>query len=34
LREDTETRHLPPADALANAPRQEEGSFLVPKVVG
>lgn len=34
LREDSETRHLPPADALANAPRQAEGSFLVPKVVG
>jgi len=34
FREDAETPHLPPEISLANAPQQEEGSFLVPKVVG
>lgn len=34
FREDTEAPHLPPETSLANAPQQEAGSFLVPKVVG
>jgi aspartyl-tRNA(Asn)/glutamyl-tRNA(Gln) amidotransferase subunit C len=34
FREDTETQHLSPEASLANAPQQEEGNFLVPKVVG
>lgn len=34
FREDTEAQHLPLEASLANAPQQEEGSFLVPKVVG
>jgi len=34
FREDTGMPHLPLETSLANAPRQEAGSFLVPKVVG
>ena len=34
FREDVETPHLPREAALANAPEQEDGAFLVPKVVG
>jgi aspartyl-tRNA(Asn)/glutamyl-tRNA(Gln) amidotransferase subunit C len=34
FREDLETRHLPREDSLANAPQQDDGNFLVPKVVG
>jgi aspartyl-tRNA(Asn)/glutamyl-tRNA(Gln) amidotransferase subunit C len=34
FREDTEAQHLPLEASLANAPQQEEGNFLVPKVVG
>jgi aspartyl-tRNA(Asn)/glutamyl-tRNA(Gln) amidotransferase subunit C len=34
FREDVESRHLPREASLANAPQQEDGSFLVPKVVG
>jgi aspartyl-tRNA(Asn)/glutamyl-tRNA(Gln) amidotransferase subunit C len=34
FREDVETRHLPREDSLANAPQQDDGNFLVPKVVG
>jgi aspartyl-tRNA(Asn)/glutamyl-tRNA(Gln) amidotransferase subunit C len=34
FREDVETRPLPQEDSLANAPDQDDGSFLVPKVVG
>ncbi len=33
FREDVETRHLP-REELANAPQQDDGNFLVPKVVG
>ena len=34
FREDIETRHLERDSALGNAPEQEDGSFIVPKVVG
>jgi aspartyl-tRNA(Asn)/glutamyl-tRNA(Gln) amidotransferase subunit C len=34
FRDDVEARHLPREKSLANAPRQEDGNFLVPKVVG
>ena len=34
FREDVETQHLPREVSLANAPEQEEGNFLVPRVVG
>ena len=34
FREDIETEHLNRESALRNAPEKEEGSFLVPKVVG
>ena len=34
FREDVETEHLDRKSALNNAPEKEEGSFLVPKVVG
>jgi aspartyl-tRNA(Asn)/glutamyl-tRNA(Gln) amidotransferase subunit C len=34
FRDDVETRHLPRENSLANAPQQEDGNFLVPKVVG
>jgi aspartyl-tRNA(Asn)/glutamyl-tRNA(Gln) amidotransferase subunit C len=33
FREDAETRHLERESSLANAPEQEEGSFVVPKVI-
>jgi len=34
FREDAEAQHLPREASLANAPAQEDGNFLVPKVVG
>ena len=34
FREDENKEHLERDRALANAPEKEEGSFLVPKVVG
>jgi aspartyl-tRNA(Asn)/glutamyl-tRNA(Gln) amidotransferase subunit C len=34
FREDIETGHLDRDKALGNAPEREDGSFLVPKVVG
>ncbi len=34
FREDVARGHLERAEALANAPLQEDGSFVVPKVVG
>lgn len=34
FRDDLETHHLPGETSLANAPEQEDGNFLVPKVVG
>ncbi len=34
FREDVETEHLDRDKALGNAPEKEDGSFLVPKVVG
>ena len=34
FREDAETEHLEREASLANAPEQEDGSFVVPKVVG
>ena len=34
FREDVETEHLDRDKALSNAPEKEDGSFLVPKVVG
>jgi aspartyl-tRNA(Asn)/glutamyl-tRNA(Gln) amidotransferase subunit C len=34
FREDVESQHLPREVSLANAPEQEDGSFIVPKVVG
>jgi aspartyl-tRNA(Asn)/glutamyl-tRNA(Gln) amidotransferase subunit C len=33
FRDDRVHRHLQPEEALANAPAQEEGSFVVPKVI-
>ncbi|MGE5256101.1 MAG: Asp-tRNA(Asn)/Glu-tRNA(Gln) amidotransferase subunit GatC [Hyphomicrobiales bacterium] len=33
LRDDTETRHLGRDVSLANAPEQEDGNFVVPKVI-
>ena len=33
FREDAETRHLERETSLANAPDQEDGSFVVPKVI-
>jgi aspartyl-tRNA(Asn)/glutamyl-tRNA(Gln) amidotransferase subunit C len=33
FREDVETRHLGHESSLANAPEQEDGSFVVPKVI-
>jgi aspartyl-tRNA(Asn)/glutamyl-tRNA(Gln) amidotransferase subunit C len=33
FREDTVHEHLPREQALHNAPSQEEGSFVVPKVI-
>ncbi|MEJ2040930.1 MAG: Asp-tRNA(Asn)/Glu-tRNA(Gln) amidotransferase subunit GatC [Desulfosarcinaceae bacterium] len=34
LREDRAHDHLPREQALANAPRQDDGSFIVPRVIG
>ncbi len=34
FREDRLAGHLPPDQALANAPAREEDFFLVPKVIG
>ena len=34
FREDVETQHLDRDSALSNAPEKEDGSFIVPKVVG
>ena len=34
LREDVEAEHLDRESALGNAPEKEDGSFIVPKVVG
>jgi aspartyl-tRNA(Asn)/glutamyl-tRNA(Gln) amidotransferase subunit C len=34
FREDERGGHLDPAAALSNAPEKENGSFIVPKVVG
>ncbi|RJQ63416.1 MAG: Asp-tRNA(Asn)/Glu-tRNA(Gln) amidotransferase subunit GatC [Desulfobacteraceae bacterium] len=34
FREDIEAGHLDRESALSNAPEKEDGSFLVPKVVG
>jgi aspartyl-tRNA(Asn)/glutamyl-tRNA(Gln) amidotransferase subunit C len=34
FREDEETGHLETEKALSNAPEKEDGSFVVPKVVG
>ena len=34
FREDVEAGHLDRESALCNAPEKEDGSFLVPKVVG
>ena len=34
FREDEPRTHLENEDALANAPEKEDGSFVVPKVVG
>ena len=34
FREDKERGHLASEKALANAPEKEDGSFIVPKVVG
>lgn len=34
FREDEERGHLDREDALGNAPQQDAGSFIVPKVVG
>lgn len=33
FREDLPCGHLPPDQALANAPSKEEGFFIVPKVI-
>jgi len=33
FRDDTETRHLERDVSLANAPEQEDGNFVVPKVI-
>lgn len=33
FREDRVHTHLEPEEALANAPAEEEGSFVVPKVI-
>jgi len=34
FREDREKEHLDRESALANAPEQEDGNFVVPKVIG
>ena len=33
FRDDAETKHLERESSLANAPEQEDGSFVVPKVI-
>jgi aspartyl-tRNA(Asn)/glutamyl-tRNA(Gln) amidotransferase subunit C len=33
FREDEERTSIPPARALANAPEQEDGCFVVPKII-
>jgi aspartyl-tRNA(Asn)/glutamyl-tRNA(Gln) amidotransferase subunit C len=33
FREDAETKHLERATSLSNAPEQEDGNFLVPKII-
>ena len=34
FREDEQSGHLDPTEVLTNAPEKEDGSFIVPKVVG
>jgi len=34
FREDEVKASIPPEEALANAPQSEDGSFVVPKVIG
>lgn len=34
LRNDNQKPHLKPSEALNNAPLQDDGSFIVPKVIG
>lgn len=34
FREDEQSAHLDPAAVFTNAPEKEDGSFIVPKVVG
>lgn len=34
FREDRVHEHLPREQALANAPQQDDGSFIVPRVIG
>lgn len=34
LRDDSQKPHLEPSEALNNAPLQDEGCFIVPKVIG
>ena len=34
LREDRQKSHLEPSKALKNAPLQDDGCFVVPKVIG
>jgi aspartyl-tRNA(Asn)/glutamyl-tRNA(Gln) amidotransferase subunit C len=34
LRDDTPKPHLDPSEALDNAPSQDDGCFIVPKVIG
>ena len=33
FREDNEQKHLDPQASLANAPEEEDGAFVVPKVI-
>ena len=34
MREDAEVPGFTQAEALANAPRQQDGSFLIPSILG
>lgn len=34
LRDDSQKPHLEPSEALKNAPLQDDGCFIVPKVIG
>lgn len=34
MREDVETPSFTQAEALANAPKQQDGSFLIPSILG